>query len=192
MKADGWPDRWLALTLVAVAVGCGRGGPRSADAIAAEQLSLPVLYLTAEGEEVTAPANLSDVVIAPRSRRLAFRAYHCVNPDCPNRDRGGNGRPFLFAWPDPLWRIGDKGDVEYEVVEDRMGEIVKRGGTAEPTCPGCRTRRNVRSESAEERQRYRDWVVYYELPESAARSRQLDAEYRDRKGLGGKPADPSP
>lgn len=176
------------LRCVAVAVatwGCGPGGPRTADQIAAEQLALPVLYLATDGERVTAPANQTDVVIVPGSRRLAFRAYHCTNPDCPNRDRGSDGRPFLFTWPDPLWRIGDKGELEYEVVEDRLGEVVRRGSSAEPTCPGCRTRRNPGNESAEVRQRYRDWVVYYELPESAARSKQLDAEYRSRKGLGG-------
>lgn len=177
--------RWLPIVLLAVVTGCGRTGTRTREEVAAEQLSLPALYLTATGEEVIAPAVLGDVVIAPGSRQPAFRAYVCTNPACPNHGREVNGHPFVFAWPDPLWRIDDQGRLEYEVVENRMAEIVRRGGSAEPTCPGCRTRRDPGQETAAERQRYRDWVVYYELPESAARSRELDAEYRARQRVGG-------
>lgn len=176
----------LVLAMISALVGCSRR-PRTLDEIAAEQMSLPVLYLTADGEEVIAPARSDrDVIVVPRSRKLAFRAYVCTNPACPNRDRQQNGRPFLFSWPDPMWRVDEQGELQYDVVEDRMAEILRRGGTEEPTCPGCQPRRDPARETAEQRQRYRDWVVYYELPESIARNERLDVEYRERQRVVGK------
>lgn len=172
---------WLGILAVAVLAGCGRR-MRTLKEIEAEQMALPVLYLTAGGEELIAPARSDrDVVVAPKSRQPAFRAYVCTNPDCPNRDRQVKGRPFVFSWPDPMWRVDERGELQYDVVEDRMAEIIKRGGTAEPTCPGCLARRDSARETAEQRQRYRDWVVYYELPETIARRKQLDAEYAERQ-----------
>lgn len=173
------------LLLIAVVAGCGRRPERTLDVIAAEQESLPVLYLTRGGDEVVAAPALGDVVVEPTTRQLAFRAYVCTHPNCPDRDRRADGRPSLFIWEDPLWRIDDRGEPQYEVVPDRMAEIVRRGGTPEPTCPACRSRRDPSRETPAERGGYRERVAYYELPTSVARRRQLDQEYQERGGAGG-------
>lgn len=175
----------ILLLAALVVSGCGRQPERTLAEIAAEQESLPVLYITRGGTEVVAPPALGDVVVEPKSRQLAFRAYRCTNPDCPDRGRGVDGRPSLFIWEDPLWRIDDGGVPQYEVVPDRMAEILRRGGLAEPTCPACRLRRDPERETAAERRRYREWVEYHELPASADRRRALDQEYRQRQQAGG-------
>lgn len=168
------------LAMAALAAGCRGRTPVTLEQIEADQLALPAVYLMADGREVIVPANRGDVIVAPGSRELAFRAYMCTNPSCPNRERGSAGRPFLFTWPDPLWKVDEQGQPQFDVVPDRAAETLRRGGLPEPTCPGCLELRNKDGEPAETRQRYRNWVVYYELPESAARRKELDAEHRRR------------
>lgn len=168
------------LAVATLAAGCRGRTPATLEQIEADQLALPAVYLTADGREVIVPANRGDVIVAPGSRDLAFRAYTCTNPDCPNRERGTAGRPFLFTWADPLWKVDEQGQLQFDVVPDRAAETLRRGGQPEPTCPGCLELRAKDAETAEIRQRYRDWVVYYELPESAARRQELDAEHRRR------------
>ena len=167
-------------SLLALLAGCRGRVPATLEQIEADQLALPAVYLTTDGRELIVPANRGDVIVAPGARELAFRAYTCTNPDCPNRERGSAGRPFLFTWPDPLWKVDEQGQLQFDVVPDRAAETVRRGGLPEPTCPGCLERRAKEGESVETRQRYRNWVVYYELPESAARRKELDAEHRNQ------------
>ena len=166
------------LAVAALAAGCRGRTPATLEQIEADQLALPAVYLTADRREVIVPANRGDVIVAPGSRELAFRAYTCTNPACPNRERGTAGRPFLFTWADPLWKVDEQGQLQFDVVPDRAAETLRRGGQPEATCPGCLELRSRDAETAEIRQRYRDWVVYYELPESAARRKELDAEHR--------------
>lgn len=169
--------------------GCRRPPPTTLPEIEAAQLALPAVFLTVDGEEVIAPGDRSDVVVAPRSRTPAFRAYTCTNPACPNRDRGRAGRPALFIWADPLWRVDERGELVYDVAADRAGEIVRRGGDPEPTCPGCLAHRDRDRETPETRQRYRDWTARYELPETLARRAELDEAYRRRlEATGRRPA----
>lgn len=170
--------RPLLCVLLALLAGCMGRGSATLEQIEADQLALPAVYLTAEGREVIVPGGGRDVIVAPGTREIAFRAYTCVNPACPNRERGSAERPFLFTWPDPLWKVDERGELQFDVVPDRAAETVRRGGLPEPTCPGCATIRDKTGESAQVRQRYRDWVVYYELPESARRRKELDAEHR--------------
>lgn len=179
----------IAVVLLTGAWGCRRPAPATLPEIEAAQLALPAVFLTVDGEEVIAPGERSDVVVAPRSRKPAFRAYACANPDCPNRDRGSAGRPVLFIWADPLWRVDERGELVYDVVADRAEEIVRRGGDPEPTCPGCRAHRDRDRETPEMRQRYRDWTARYELPETRARRAELDEAYRRRlEATGRRPA----
>jgi hypothetical protein len=171
---------WALLAVVAVVAGCRGRTPATLEQIEADQLALPAVYLTADGREAIVPANRGDVIVVPGSRQLAFRAYMCTNPDCPNRERGTGDRPFLFTWADPLWKVDEQGQLQFDVVPDRAAETLRRGGLPEPTCPGCLELRAKDGEPPETRQRYRNWVVYYELPESAARRKELDAEHRRR------------
>lgn len=184
MPAAALRRRFCVLLLVLA--GCRGRVPATLEQIEAEQLALPALYLTADGREVIVPGSGRDVIVAPGSRELAFRASMCTNPACPNQGRGRGGRPFLFTWVDPLARVDERGEVQFDVVPDRTAEVLRRGGMPEPTCPGCAGLRDKARESAEDRQRYRNWVVYYELPESAARNKELDAEYRRQLQAQGK------
>ncbi len=170
--------RCIVCALLVLVAGCWGRTPVTLEQIEAEQLALPAVYLTADGREVIMPATRGDVIVVPGSRQLAFRAYRCTAPACPNRERGSADRPFLFTWPDPLWNVNKQGQLQFDVVPDRAAETLRRGGLPEPTCPGCLKLHDTGHQTAESRQRHSKWVVYYELPESAARYKELDEQYR--------------
>ena len=170
--------RCIVCALLVLVAGCWGRTPVTLEQIEAEQLALPAVYLTADGREVIMPATRGDVIVVPGSRQLAFRAYRCTAPACPNRERGSADRPFLFTWPDPLWNVDKQGQLQFEVVPDRAAETLRRGGLPVPTCPGCLKLHDTGHQTDEIRQRRSKWVGYYDLPESAARSKELDEQYR--------------
>lgn len=163
------------------AVGCrGEAKPRALEQIKQEQLSLPALYLTHEGQqEVIAPSDKGDVIVDPSSGKLAFRAWTCNNPDCPGKRPPGQ-RPYLFIWRDPLYFVNDRGEVDFDPVPNRAEVIVERGCFLEPTCPECLTLRDRAKESPEVARQYVDWCQQYVLPATAKRAEELKLEAQAR------------
>lgn len=90
-------------------------------------------------------------IVDPKTRKLAWQAMVCLNPDCPARGPGGG--PLLFVSPVAGVSIGPNGEV---VDQSGQPDISKS-----PNCPVCR--------------RW-EYCRIYELPESMARSRELMQE----------------
>jgi hypothetical protein len=170
----------LCILLLTILVGCGDSKPLLIEDVKAERLTLQALYLTVDGEEALAARSKGDSIVAPDGKNIAFRAYLCKNPDCPGKDKGKNGRPFLYIWRDPMWRVNDAGLIEYDVVPDRAEQFVLRGSTIEPTCPECAKLRDQENEDPETSQKYRDWTAYYVLPATAKRDQELNEAHQAR------------
>jgi uncharacterized protein YgiM (DUF1202 family) len=126
--------------------------PRPPNKITGEQLGLNILYLTEKSnKEVIAPFITVEELRDPETGEKCWPALMCVNPDCPAKGKGRDGGPFVFIHPHP--------------------------GT-EIVCPECAKTRNPATETPEQRYQYRSWVRQYELPETKARIKELDAERR--------------
>jgi len=146
----------ILLAFALVLPGCGKKPEppaRRGTEISAEQRSLNALFLTEKThKEVIAPQNTKDL-IDPETGETIWPALKCNNPDCPGKDKGQDGRPFLFICPNPsqpMW------------------------------CPECLKTRNRDSETQKDLIRYTAWVQPYVLPETAQRIKQLEAERKRR------------
>ncbi|MCE9554835.1 MAG: hypothetical protein K8T91_15885 [Planctomycetes bacterium] len=148
---------------------------RTASQITAEQANLPKLYLTQKTHRQVVAEGNADVVIDPQTGELAFRTWICRNPDCPGRKPGGE--PVQFICYDPLYYVKPDGSVDYKIVQDRIAEITRLGGTPWPLCPECLKVRNLANETQEEQRKYVEFCVEYVLPESERRMKELEAEY---------------
>jgi hypothetical protein len=117
--------------------------------ISTEQRSLDALFLTEKSHrKVIVPQNTRELT-DPETGEVIWPAMVCNNPNCPGKDKGADGLPFLFICTDP----------------------------SKPMyCPECLTVRDLGSETNEEMGRYIGWVTPYRLPETAARIQELDAE----------------
>jgi hypothetical protein len=176
-----------AFLVVLIFAGCPSEPPRPrtlAD-INAERDSLPAVYLSQKSlNDVIAPGNATPPVIDKATGDLCWPAYMCTNPDCPAKDEGKKGRPFLFIHFDPFLTLKPDGTFEREELPpgaDRNREIRARGAFPDPTCPACAKNRNFARESPQEAQKYLNWVKPYVLPESARRMKELDEEYQKRQ-----------
>ncbi len=166
----------LVLCAAALSGGCGGDHPpqtRTKEEILQEQSSLPALYLTQESRKrVTAPKS-KGVFVDPATGELCWKALACERPDCPGRS--ADGEPFLFISPDPAMFAAPDGTIGFDPTRQGDGGPESRG-----QCPKCAEQRNPKSETADEAQQYRDWVVPYVLPKTAARQAELEAELQRR------------
>lgn len=124
--------------------------PRTRRDIYGDEKRLPALYLTHQS---------GARVIAPGDRRvhrdaatgqMCSPAMGCYNPDCPQRGE----EPYGFL----------------DTAESNLGRH----------CPACLALRNPDSETDADRIRWSRWVRPHELPETAARRRELMQERRQR------------
>ena len=117
------------------------------------------------------------MIVDPKTKKLAWAAWQCNNPDCPERAEGG--RPYLFIRRDPFKFVKKDGTVGLGQPQSQKDfELFEQ--YAEVTCPACLKTRNREAETAEQRQQYKRWCQRYVLPEAAARLKQL-TEQRKRR-----------
>jgi len=173
---------WTASALLLI-VGCTGGQqarPRTSNDIFLDRLKVDTLFLAPDGERIVRPMNPDRlVVIDAATGKIAWPANQCNNPDCPGRvDRS----PHLFPWPRPFVSVQADG-----TVLERSPLMAAGGGLtaadqklfdnyAEQKCPACLKKRKLASESAQQRQQYKDWCLPYVLPSAAQRLTELDLE----------------
>jgi len=127
--------------------------PRGEMDILQEQIGLNRLFLSEKSlQEVVAPANTFPTFHGEK----CWPAYMCTNPDCPGKDRGREGVPYLFIHTDQ--------------------------SIPNAICPACLEIRNLEAETDEDKLRYRNYPRLFELPET---QRRLDELARERKSLYG-------
>jgi hypothetical protein len=166
----------LGLTVVALS-SCQRELPMTRDQIYEAQQAVPTLYRTESGKEFIAPGNKFGVVVEPKSKELGWATWKCENPNCPAKDQGKDGRPYLFIWPNFLAFVQEDGTVGFKQPTSEE-DLQKFQVFAEPGCPACAEKRNKAKETPEERMQYQNWAVKYVLPEAEARIKELDEEFK--------------
>jgi hypothetical protein len=134
---------------------------------------VPVLYLTDDGREIIAPGSQYGAIVDPQTKKIAWAAMVCDNPDCPGKSKGKGGRPFLFTWPNPLLFVAEDGSVAsgQPTTPEQLKEFDKFKTVA---CPECAKTRKLDEETDEQRMKYQQWCRRYVLPEAAARLKELD------------------
>ena len=174
----GWTAS--ALLLIVGCTGSQQARPRTSNDIFLDRLKVDTLFLAPDGERIVRPMNPDRlVVIDAATGKIAWPANQCTNPDCPGRvDRS----PHLFPWPRPFVSVQADG-----TVLERSPLMAAGGGLtaadqklfdnyAEQKCPACLKKRKPASESAQQRQQYKDWCLPYVLPSAAQRLTELDLE----------------
>ena len=172
---------WTALALLLI-VGCTGGQqarPRTSNDIFLDRLKVDTLFLAPDGERIVRPMNPDRlVVIDAATGKIAWPANQCNNPDCPGRvDRS----PHLFPWPRPFVSVQADGTISEQPSLTVAGGLTTADqklfdNYAEQKCPACLKKRNLASESAQQRQQYKDWCLPYVLPSAAQRLAELDLE----------------
>ncbi|MCG8585593.1 MAG: hypothetical protein MI757_12860 [Pirellulales bacterium] len=110
-----------------------------------EQMSLNRVFLTEKTKKV---------VIAPGNTQPTFEgekcwaAYVCTNPQCPAKDQGKDGLPFLFI-----------------NTSDQRGAL----------CPACKPLWEPYKDDPDVAAHYRTFAKQYVPPESARRQKEIDA-----------------
>jgi hypothetical protein len=163
--------------IVAAGLGCSREKrPRTRNDIFQDRLKVETLYLTEDGQRVVKPGSPERVVVVDAAAgKLAWLAWQCNNPQCPGRKAANS--PLVFPWPDPFAYVKPDGTVGIRqplTPEDQK----KMEDFGEQKCPECLKRRNLASETPQQRQQYKDWCVPHVLPEAAKRLAELDAELK--------------
>ena len=125
--------------------------PRTRMEIYDEDMALPRLFLTQSGARVIGAGNLRSHR-DPQTGEECWPAMGCYNPECPQRD--ADGEPFAF-------------------LDNAASDIGRH-------CPACRELRDVANETPLDRNRWARWVRPHELPETAARRRELTEQRRQR------------
>lgn len=165
----------LVAGLACSLASCGKE-PRSRDAIFAERMELPRLYMTLHTlREVTAPSG-KGIFVDEQTGEVCWPVLACHNPDCPGRT--ADGQPYLFIAPDPNMVVQSDGTIGYDAKAPAPPANPRI--SLDGTCPACRKTRNLKTESPETVQRYVNWVKPHVLPETAERERKLDEEARRR------------
>ena len=115
--------------------------------ISREQSNLNRLFFTEKTQRrIVAPTNRGPFVDEVTGE-MAWPAFRCHNPNCP--EKGTADEPFLFTFPDRNQR---------------------------QICPACTKEIDVESAPIKELQPHLIWTRAYDLPETARRVKQLDAE----------------
>ncbi len=166
--------RYLALPLLLLA-GCGEAAPTpTLKELYEEDRNLPAVYLHAETKErVTAPGNSGILV---RDGQLYWPALTCTNPACP---AAGREEPLLFHESDPGVIVQPDGTLGYDPAAAARSS--SPSSTLPGSCPECLTIRDLASETAEDRQRYQNFVQPYVLPETLQRREELAAARQQRQ-----------
>ena len=120
-----------------------------------EDMALPRLFLTQSGARVIGAGNLRSHR-DPQTGEQGWPAMGCYNPDCPERD--ADGEPFAF-------------------LDNAASDIGRH-------CPACRELRDVANETPLDRNRWARCVRPHELPETAARRRELTEQRRQDPRIG--------
>ena len=167
-----------AIVPLVMVAGCTK--PRALEEIEAEQRALPVLYLTEKSmAEVHAPAD-AGLFVDKATGELCYRAYECRNPDCPGK--GSGDKPHLFIHRDVLVSVDASGEISWSQIpagQNPQDYIRAQGGYMAPTCPKCAELRDLDNESDADRQKYQQFIELHEIPETAARREELEAEYQE-------------
>jgi hypothetical protein len=90
-------------------------------------------------------------------------------PDCPGR--GADGKLLKFITPDPTAYVKSDGTIDYDSKKSKVAEKMAYGA-----CPECLKKRNLKTESRVDRNKYAKWVKRHVLPESAKRKEELESE----------------
>ena len=125
--------------------------PRPRNDIYDEQAALNGVFLTENTKKVVIAPNNSTALVDEETGERCWRALACYNSQCPAKDQGQDGFPFLF------------------ICHDRAQMVA---------CPECLTTRNLATETPAEQARYASYARAYVLPETARRVKELDAERR--------------
>jgi hypothetical protein len=151
-------------------IGCDeKEKPRTRDVVFREIQSLPTLYMTGKTrKEVIAPGNKGSFV-DEKTGEICWRVMECGNPDCPGRP--ADAKPLKFITPNPAMYVKPDGTIDYD--QKKSKEEEKMAGGA---CPECLKKRNLKTESNADRNKYAKWVKPHVLPESAKRKEELEAE----------------
>ena len=151
-------------------IGCGgKEKPRTRDVVFQEIQSLPTLYMTGKThKEVVAPGNKGSFV-DEKTGEICWRVMECGNPDCPGRP--ADGKPLKFITPNPAMYVKPDGTIDHDQTKSKEEEEMAGGA-----CPECLKKRNLKTESNADRNKYAKWVKVHVLPESARRKEELEAE----------------
>ena len=138
--------------------------PQTKREMLVEQQSLNRLFLTVKSKrEVIAPGNSQPTF----EGETCWAAYVCTNPECPAKDQGKNGRPYLFI------------------------NTNNQGGAL---CPACKPLWASEQDDPDAAAHYRSYARLYELSESARRQAELDKIRKqaaaDRRAKYAKPEQP--
>ena len=163
----------LAVAITSLFSACGEKAKsneeilQTSDEIFQERVNLPALYFTAKTHRrVEAPISKGPHV-DKGSKEICWPAFACQNPNCPSK--GNAGEPFLFIVVDPTFVIKTDGTIGID--QSKMTKNETLGA-----CPECLKKRNLRSESKKDKQRYANWVRPHVLPETAKRMKELNEE----------------
>ena len=146
--------------------------PRSRDEIFQDRLRVPTLYISEKSGKriVTAGGRMN--FVDQESGEVCWVAWACHAPNCPGR--GPKGEPFLCIEADAGYFAKPDGTVGYD--PKLSGLTPKRVGM----CPQCSVIRTPASETPEQAIEYSRYVQLHQLPEAAARIKQLDEEMSRR------------
>ena len=172
------PGWWGAVALLVVMLvplaGCTRpvAPPRSRDEIFQDRLRVPTLYISEKsGKRIVTEGGRMNFVDT-ESGEVCWVAWACRAPNCPGR--GPDGEPFLCIEADMGYFAKPDGTVGYDPKLSAM--TPKRVGM----CPQCSVIRKPESETPEQAIEYSRFVQLHQLPEAAARIKQLDEEMARR------------
>jgi hypothetical protein len=142
-------------------------------------IAVDTLYLTEDGREIIAPGNREGAIVDPKTGKLAWAALTCGNPKCPGE--GKNGRPYVFAWPHPFVVANPDGTLGMRQPESQS-DFDLFDAYAETTCPACLTIRDRANESPQVRQKHKDWIRPYVLPQAEAQLKEIEEKYKEYLG----------
>jgi len=165
---------FTAVSMLALFVaGCSEE-PRSREEIFKAQQAVDTLYFTADGRELIAPGAERGMTVDEATGELAFAAYQCNNPDCPERE---GDEPFLFPLPDPFAYVDEAGKpaIRQPVTEEDFETFDE---FIEKKCPACLETRDIDSETPEQRQQYQSYVTRHITPEAREQLAELEAELK--------------
>jgi len=164
---------WVLMVCLWIFAGCGGkdkpAKPRTRDQIFEDLQSLPTLYWTGKTKrKVTAPANKGQFV-DKKTGEICWRVMECGNPDCTGR--GTDGKSLKFITPDLTAYVKSDGSIDYDSKKSKEAKKIAYGA-----CPECIKKRNLKTESNSDRNKYAKWVKPHVLPESAERKEELETE----------------
>jgi hypothetical protein len=161
-------ERLLLVVALLLLAGCpGEKRPMTRDEIFAARVKVPTLYLTDDGREIVAEGTQFGAIVDPQTKKLAWAAYQCDNPQCPGKPVGE--RPYLFTWPNPVLFAGEDGTVQsgQPISPEELAAFEK---FKTMVCPACEAAKTPNPNGLMPRR--------YVLPEGQKRLDELELEYK--------------